>query len=108
MQISTTEVVLHDTDVPKTLVDYVVANSIANLVVGASSRNMFMRYVSSQHIYLKTNDLTKNIERSIGYCIVSPNEFTYNDEQKDQIVWCGNRAAEIGTAILFDLRDNEG
>ncbi|KAG2722679.1 hypothetical protein I3760_02G137800 [Carya illinoinensis] len=37
------EVILHDIDVPSALVDYIVRNSISNVVVGASNRNVLTR-----------------------------------------------------------------
>ncbi|KAJ7951564.1 Protein kinase domain [Quillaja saponaria] len=37
------ELVLHDIDVPSALVDYIVNNSISNIVVGSSSRNAITR-----------------------------------------------------------------
>ncbi|GAV84931.1 Pkinase domain-containing protein/Usp domain-containing protein [Cephalotus follicularis] len=37
------EVVLHDIDIPSALADYVIRNSISNIVVGASNRNALTR-----------------------------------------------------------------
>ncbi|CAH2037143.1 unnamed protein product [Thlaspi arvense] len=38
-----TEVLLHDIDIASAIVDYITNNSIANIVLGASARNSFLR-----------------------------------------------------------------
>ncbi|KAG8643291.1 hypothetical protein MANES_11G023400v8 [Manihot esculenta] len=41
--IETKEVVIHDSDVPNALIDYIVHNKIRNIVLGAAQRNALMR-----------------------------------------------------------------
>ena len=45
-QIAAKEIILPDIDVPSALLDYIVNNSISNIVVGASSRNALTRSLS--------------------------------------------------------------
>lgn len=45
-QIETKEVVIHDSDVPNALIDYIVHNKIRNIVLGAAQRNALMRSLS--------------------------------------------------------------
>ncbi|RWW81336.1 hypothetical protein BHE74_00010288 [Ensete ventricosum] len=44
LQVHMTEVVLEDNDVSKAIIDYINANYIQNIVVGASSRNALTKY----------------------------------------------------------------
>lgn len=49
-QIIATEVLLHDIDISSAIVDYITHNSIANIVLGASARNSFLKSLSFSHI----------------------------------------------------------
>ena len=40
------EVLLHDIDIASAIVDYINNNSIANIVLGATARNSFLKYRS--------------------------------------------------------------
>ncbi|XP_019091964.1 PREDICTED: uncharacterized protein LOC109128930 [Camelina sativa] len=45
-----TEVLLHDIDISSAIIDYITNNSIANIVLGASARNSFLKSLSFSHI----------------------------------------------------------
>lgn len=49
-QIRATELLLHDIDIGNAIVDYINKNSIANIVIGASARNTFLKYLISSLI----------------------------------------------------------
>ncbi|XP_010498115.1 PREDICTED: uncharacterized protein LOC104775866 isoform X1 [Camelina sativa] len=49
-QIIATEVLLHDIDISSAIIDYITNNSIANIVLGASARNSFLKSLSFSHI----------------------------------------------------------
>ena len=46
IQIMAKEVLLHDIDIASAIVDYINNNSIANIVLGATARNSFLKYLS--------------------------------------------------------------
>lgn len=54
-QIIATEVLLHDIDISSAIVDYITNNSIANIVLGASARNSFLKSLSFSHITYNCN-----------------------------------------------------
>jgi K+-sensing histidine kinase KdpD len=39
------EVILDGTDISKAIIDYATGNAITDIVVGASTRNTFIRYI---------------------------------------------------------------
>lgn len=45
MQVLLKEVVLGDADIPKAILEYIGKNLLNNIVVGASTRNAFARYL---------------------------------------------------------------
>lgn len=51
-QIIAKEVVLHDIDVSSALIYYAVSNSVGNIVVGASSRSLLMRFLLSLSLHI--------------------------------------------------------
>ena len=45
-QVTVKELIIHDIDVPSTIIDYILKNEMNNVVVGASHRNAFIRSLS--------------------------------------------------------------
>ncbi|CAB4302868.1 unnamed protein product [Prunus armeniaca] len=62
------EVVLHDIDVPNALVDYVVRNSICNIVVGASHHNALTRKFRPADV---ATSLLKSVPETCAVYVIS-------------------------------------
>ncbi|CAH8388962.1 unnamed protein product [Eruca vesicaria subsp. sativa] len=62
------EVLLHDIDIASAIVDYITNNSIANIVIGASARNTFLKKFKSTDV---PTTLLKTTPDTCGVFIVS-------------------------------------
>ncbi|XP_050101792.1 U-box domain-containing protein 52-like isoform X1 [Malus sylvestris] len=62
------EVIIHDIDVPSALIDYIVNNSICNIVVGASSRNVITRKLKDSDV---PTCLLKSVPETCAVYVIS-------------------------------------
>jgi K+-sensing histidine kinase KdpD len=45
------ELILDGTDISKAIIDYATSNAITDIVVGASTKNTFIRYITCSFIF---------------------------------------------------------
>lgn len=69
------EVVLHDIDVPNTLVDYIKSNSIENIVLGASSHSSFIRKFRNPDV---PTSLLRSAPESCAVYVISRGKVQYS------------------------------
>lgn len=90
-------VVLHDIDIPSALVDYIIHNSIANFVVGASRHNALMR--KFRHADIPAS-LLKSAPESCALYVISKGKVQYSHPANQARTPISNAALPKGLSLM--------